>query len=219
MINKLSIISLIVILCVGFSASTNASGMGVDNHDFLNKDGSRVVVEYSNHQRQAIVSLISSRGTKQLLKLKANESNGEPFFSVALIDIDKDGFGDIERTGNCGNRVCDKIIYRFYPQSGKYTIFFKGAYSTAQIDGGFFIVGGGSGCCAYEYQVYEIERKYFSVKKRAHYTVTVSNFDEGQENRTECTFSDDSAKTISPPQEHWKELCEIYGKNYKLILP
>jgi hypothetical protein len=186
--------------------------------EFINKDGSRMVVE--NHSpKQYVVAQVTKRQTSQLLKLKPSGSTNPSFFSVSLIDIDQDGFGDVEQSGNCGNRVCEKIIYRFNPATKKYVKLFSGAYEKVFLDKEFLITSGGSGCCSYEYQLYKFAPQKHVVEKAPSYVATVSNIGEGKDNKIKCAFTNKEAKTVAPLKDSWKQLCEVYGKNYVLTAP
>ena len=220
MINKILRAYLLTVLFIWFISFSHADAIQINNKQiFLNKDGSHIALQYSARKHKAIVTLISGGKSKPLLNLKPAKSSNINFFSTVLIDIDNDGFGDIEESGDCGNRVCEKTIYRFNPQTKRYAKLFSGAYSTVQLDDGFLITGGGSGCCAHEYHVYELEQKNFTAQKNPSYIISISNLGEGRESKIECGFSDQNAKTIVPPKESWKDFCEVYGKNYKLVLP
>lgn len=195
------------------------AGRNNDKQIFLNKDGSRIVLEHSKQKHRVSAALVLGAMSNRLLTLNPPAASNVNFFSVALVDIDNDGFGDIEQSGDCGNRVCKKIIYRFDPHTHKYNKFFSGAYDTVKLDHNFLVTGGGSGCCAYEYQIYAIERKKNVVEKTPSYIISVSNLGDGVNSKIECIFSDRNFKIIAPPIEDWTGFCEIYGKNYKLILP
>ena len=195
------------------------AGRNNDKQVFLNKDGSRIVLEHSKKKHRVSVVFFSGAKNKRLLTLAPPAASNVNFFSVVLVDIDNDGFGDIEQSGDCGNRVCEKIIYRFDPHTHKYNKFFSGAYDAVKFDRNFLVTGGGSGCCAYEYQIYGIGRKNHMAEKNLRYIVTVSNLGDGVNNKIECSFSDHNYKTIAPPIEDWTKFCEVYGKDYKLIFP
>ena len=203
-----------------FVSPGNADAVKTNNEqNYLNKDGSRISLKYSPNKRQVFVTWITGDKRKLLLKLKPAIESNINLFSATMVDIDNDGFGDIEVSGDCGNRVCEKTIYRFNSNQKSFMEFFKGAYSTVKLDGKFLITGGGSGCCSYEYKIYELKQKDYVANTNPDYIVSISNFGEGEQAKVECTFSDNNAKTIPPPKVSWETLCEIYGKNYKLVLP
>jgi hypothetical protein len=139
------------------------------------------------------------------------------FFDAAAISIFDDLVPAIEVTGSCGNKVCEKLIYRFNEAKMGYRLFFRGAYSSVSVLNGYLIEAGSSGCCAFEYHAYKIPEDRFPISGAPQIIVGVSNISEGASaDAVDCAFTDAEGRKVVPPHPDWLELCRVYGESYRL---
>jgi hypothetical protein len=135
---------------------------------------------------------------------------------VTLIDFDRDGFWDLEKTGACGNKVCEKRVYRFNPPEKKFIDFFEGAYSELSVFDKHLIEFGGSGCCTAESHAYQIKNYETPINRNDSYLViSVTSSPTGK--LPICTFSTSEGLAVKVPHKKWLRFCEKHGKKYKLI--
>jgi hypothetical protein len=189
-------------------------------HIKKNKDGMEVLLLQKMKSPISIdIYLKSSAIDKNKLHLVPNaDETDNPFFSAQLIDIDHDGFWDVEETGICGNKVCDKTIFRFNPHKQKFFKFFSGAYSQILVFNNYLIESGSSGCCGFEYHAYKIISFNKPITKEPDYIINVkasANLDN--ENSNSCSFTNSVGDIIPPPDKSWMHFCEVYGNKYNLI--
>lgn len=105
-----------------------------------------------------IYGVIERNGIKiYSLKVSRNE---KPFAEIALIDLEKDGYPEIETTGLCG-QTCEHEIYKMI--NGKYKLVFSGTYMSITFKDGYYILRGSSGCCSEGINLYE---RLTSIKSR-----------------------------------------------------
>lgn len=139
------------------------------------------------------------------------------FFDVAVFSKFNDGVSAIEVTGNCGNKVCEKRIYRFNKSLLAYQLFFRGAYSSVSIFDGHLVEAGPSGCCAFEYHAFKIPKNGQSISGAPQVTIEVSNGGlHAGPDTVECAFSDEAGGLIAAPNQDWLNFCRVYGDVYQL---
>lgn len=145
-------------------------------------------------------------------------SNGSslPFFDVQLLDINADGYWDVEVTGNCGNKVCEKKLYVYSLLSHEFFLFYDGGYEFREMDGGFLVTGGASGCCEYEYNAQKVTDFYAPAARDISFTISVHAPDA--DGRAQCIFRDGAGVMIPPPAHSLVRYCNKYG-GYILIDP
>lgn len=153
---------------------------------------------------------------RTVIKVPAEIARSQ-FFDAAVIPIFNDPVPAIEVTGACGNKVCEKLIYRFNESNMGYRLFFRGAYSSVSILNGYLIEAGSSGCCAFEYHAYKMPEDGHSISGSPQIIVGVSNISEGTSaDAVDCAFTDAAGGKVAPPHPDWLELCKVYGESYRL---
>lgn len=84
----------------------------------------------------------------------------KPFAEIALLDLEKDGYPEIETTGLCA-QTCEHEIYKII--NGKYKLVFSGTYMSITFKDGYYILRESSGCCLEGINLYE---RLTSIKSR-----------------------------------------------------
>lgn len=146
-----------------------------------------------------------------------NEIVRSQFFDVAIFAAFNDEVSAIEVTGDCGNKVCERLIYRFNKSPLAYQLFFRGAYSSASIFDDHLVGAGPSGCCAFEYHAFKISKNGQSISGAPQVTIEVSNGGApAGSDVVECAFSDEAGGRIAAPNQEWLSFCRVYGDVYQL---
>jgi hypothetical protein len=139
------------------------------------------------------------------------------FFDATATWLFNDALPAIEVTGNCGNKVCEKLIFRFDESRMEYQLFFRGAYSSVSIFNGYLIEAGSSGCCAFEYHAYKIPEADHVISGSPQMVIVVTNNSVStSENSIECAFTDAAGESIDIPNRDWLKFCEVYGESYQV---
>lgn len=156
------------------------------------------------------------------------ESEYAPTGGARLVDIDDDGYHEIEVRGMCGaGPNCEGEIYRSDRKSGQIELFFSGGYSELLVIDGYLIESGRASCCSWEYHAYRLEgRKSPLDYEHMDFMIVVdAAADPDQEDADaapRCTFSqviNGSSQVIAPPPgDQWLKLCEVYGA-YDVFTP
>jgi hypothetical protein len=182
-----------------------------------NKDGKVVsVTKITSPETSFLIELTDQSHSAEKLRITPTDDEVElPFFSVALIDFDHDGYWDVEQTGACGNKVCEKKIYRFNPATKKFFLFFSGAYLEVAIFDKHLMESGASGCCAFEYHAYQIKNYQKPISPEKRYLI-ISVTSESDTKLPICTFKTSDGNLAKVPGKKWLDFCEHYGEKYKL---
>jgi hypothetical protein len=182
-----------------------------------NKDGRNVsITKITAPEVNYLVELSSASRSEEKLRIIPTEDERElPFFSLALVDFDHDGFWDVAQTGACGNKVCEKKIYRFNPTTQKFFLFFSGAYADLTIFDKHLIEAGGSGCCAFEYHAYKIKNFQTPIDSSKSYLI-ISITAETDTSLPVCRFTKSDRQAAKVPGKKWLDFCEAFGEKYKL---
>ena len=153
------------------------------------------------------------------------ESEYAPTGSASLIDIDRDGFHEIEVRGMCGaGPNCEGEIYRANRDNGRIELFFSGGYSELLVIDGYLVESGRASCCSWEYHAYRLQGRSAPLNyDNMDFMVEIgADLDSEQENApARCTFSrtaDGARQVMRPPGREWLQLCEVYG-DYRLTTP
>jgi hypothetical protein len=153
------------------------------------------------------------------------ESEYTPMGSASLVDIDRDGFHEIEVRGMCGaGPNCEGEIYRINRESGQVELFFSGGYSELLVIDGYLVESGRASCCSWEYHAYRLQGRSATLNyDNMDFMVEIgADLDSEQENApARCTFSrtaDGARQVMRPPGREWLQLCEVYG-DYHLTTP
>ncbi len=150
----------------------------------------------------------------------------EPLRDVDLIDIDQDGFFEVEARGMCGaGPNCLGDLYRQDPATGKLFHFFSGGYADLRVLDGHLVESGRASCCAWEYHAWPLGgpprlRDYDNMALMI--TIGADIASEDGDAPARCTFSrrnGDNWRVVAPPGAAWLALCEVYGDDYHLVTP
>jgi hypothetical protein len=206
--------------CFSLTASADENKTTVSKTK-TNKDLSSVHITTERKENQILAKIyLSTKGKRRLVLSFTNseEQESSPFFGVDLVDFDHDGYWDIEKTGVCGNKVCEKTIYRFNPNTKQFFKFFSGAYNSISLFDNYLIESGSSGCCSHEYHAYKIEDMNKLMKELPDYVITnnVVQSEVGGDS-INCSFTNEKGEIVQPINKSWLRFCETYGRNYKLI--
>ena len=134
------------------------------------------------------------------------------FFAVSKIDLFHDNVPAIEVTGGCGNKACEKIIFRYSERVGRYVEFFRGAYSSVSLLDDYLVEAGASGCCSFEYHAYKIPSLGRAIVGPPQIVVSIKN---GVDD-AECYFANSAGASVEVPNHKWLRFCEVYGDSYTL---
>ena len=177
----------------------------------------------SGNRRYLLRTHAKDGGSDQ--KILEVESEYAPMGSAGLVDIDNDGYHEVEVRGMCGaGPNCEGELYRIDRETGKLELFFSGGYAELSVIDGYLIEAGRASCCSWEYHAYRLEGRtgaldYDDMDFMVEVGVDTDNIDE--EAPARCTFSRTVAGTrtvMRPPGRKWLELCTLYG-DYHLTTP
>lgn len=158
-------------------------------------------------------------------KMVEVENEDAPTGSARLVDIDDDGYHEVEVRGMCGaGPNCEGDIYRFNRDSGLLELFFSGGYSDLSVIDGHLVEAGRASCCSWEYHAYRLPARagtlgYDSMDFMVEIGADLDSEEESAPAR--CTFSrnvDGTRQVMRPPGPAWLRLCELYG-DYRLTTP
>lgn len=140
-----------------------------------------------------IYGTIERNGTK-IYSLKVSRHE-KPFAEIALLDLEKDGYPEIETTGLCA-QTCEHEIYKMI--NGKYKLVFSGTYMSITFKDGYYILRESSGCCLEGINLYE---RLTSIKSRPAFNFLMErNGDEDCESQIK--------KIPLKYQKHLKYICK-----------
>lgn len=153
------------------------------------------------------------------------ESGYAPMGSANLVDIDGDGYHEVEVRGMCGaGPNCEGELYRIDRGTGKLELFFSGGYAELSVIDGYLVEAGRASCCSWEYHAYRLQGRTGTLDyEDMDFMVEVGiDMDTGDEDSPpHCTFSrteGDTRAVVRPPGREWLRLCELYG-DYHLTTP
>ena len=158
-------------------------------------------------------------------KILEAESEYAPMSSASLVDIDADGYHEVEVRGMCGaGPNCEGELYRIDRKTGKLELFFSGGYADLSVIDGYLIEAGRASCCSWEYHAYRLQGRtgvlgYDNMDFMVEVGADLGNDDEDSPAR--CTFSRTRGgihEVIRPPGRKWLQLCTLYG-DYHLTTP
>jgi hypothetical protein len=158
-------------------------------------------------------------------KILEVESEYAPMGSASLVDIDDDGYHEVEVRGMCGaGPNCEGELYRIDRSTGKLELFFSGGYSDLLVIDGYLVEAGRASCCSWEYHAYRLHGRTGTLDyDNMDFMVEVgTDLDSEEENApARCTFSrsiEGARHVMRPPGREWLQLCELYG-DYRLTTP
>lgn len=166
-----------------------------------------------------------SRAFQTRLVLETDDME-EPLRDVRFVDIDDDGFSEVEARGMCGaGPNCLGDLYRLDPATGGFHHFFSGGYADLRVIDGHLVEAGRASCCAWEYHAWPLDgpprlRDYDNMALMITVGADLAGDDDDAPAR--CTFSrrnGDNWQVVAPPGAAWLALCEAYGDDYHLITP
>lgn len=158
-------------------------------------------------------------------KILEVESEDAPMGSASLVDIDGDGYHEVEVRGMCGaGPNCEGELYRIDRGTGKLELFFSGGYAELSVIDGYLVEAGRASCCSWEYHAYRLHGRTGTLDyDNMDFMVEVgADLDSEEENApARCTFSrsrEGARHVMRPPGRKWLQLCELYG-DYRLTTP
>ncbi|HEX7802961.1 MAG TPA: hypothetical protein VF471_09415 [Pseudoxanthomonas sp.] len=174
--------------------------------------------------RTYVMRATAKDGRTQEKRVEA-ESEYAPMGNASLVDIDRDGFHEIEVRGMCGaGPNCEGEIYRANRESGQIELFFSGGYSDLLVIDGHLVESGRASCCSWEYHAYRLQGRSAALDyDNMDFMVEIgADLESEQESApARCTFSrtaDGTRQVMRPPGREWLQLCEVYG-DYRLTTP
>ena len=175
-------------------------------------------------QRQYILRALAKDGGSDR-KILEVESAYAPMGSARLVDIDNDGYHEVEVRGMCGaGPNCEGELYRIDRSTGKLELFFSGGYSDLLVIDGYLVEAGRASCCSWEYHAYRLQGRTGMLDyDNMDFMVEIgADMDSEEEHApARCTFSrsiDGESQVMPPPSREWLRLCELYG-DYRLTTP
>lgn len=150
----------------------------------------------------------------------------EPLRDVGFVDIDGDGFSEVEARGMCGaGPNCLGDLYRLDPATGELHHFFSGGYADLRVIDGHLVESGRASCCAWEHHAWPMDgpprlRDYDNMALMI--TIGADMASDQDDAPARCTFSrrnGDNWQVVAPPGAAWLPLCEVYGDDYHLVTP
>ncbi|MGS1080197.1 hypothetical protein [Pseudoxanthomonas beigongshangi] len=173
------------------------------------------------------VAIAAAGGSRfQPALMLGTDAMEEPLRDVDLVDIDQDGFFEVEARGMCGaGPNCLGDLYRQDPATGKLFHFFSGGYADLRVVDDHLIESGRASCCAWEHHAWPLGgpprlRDYDNMALMITIGADIASEDEDAPAR--CTFrrgNGDNLQVVAPPNAAWLALCEVYGDGYHLVTP
>lgn len=180
------------------------------------------VIKIHKHRSSFVVDYVlnsnghTSSNKRTIIKVPYEIARSQ-FFDAKAITAFNDAVPAIEVTGECGNKVCEKLIYRFNESHKAYQLFFRGAYTSVSVFDGHLIEAGASGCCAFEYHAYKLPEAGSAIAESPQIMIEVtSNPVSTSTDAVECTFTNAAGENIEVPNRDWLEFCKVYGESYRL---
>ena len=194
-------------------------------------------VKNADESTLSVATTCGDNGYRQYrLRARAKDGNGDqkileveseytPMGSASLIDIDGDGYHEVEVRGMCGaGPNCEGELYRIDRKTGKLELFFSGGYSALSVIDGYLVEAGRASCCSWEYHAYRLRGRtgvlgYDNMDFMVEVGADLDSDDEDSPAR--CTFSRTRGgirEVIRPPGRKWLQLCTLYG-DYHLTTP
>lgn len=145
--------------------------------------------------------------------------------SAGLVDIEGDGYHEVEVRGMCGaGPNCEGQLYRIDRGTGKLELFFSGGYSDLSVIDGYLVEAGRASCCSWEYHAYRLHGRTGTLDYDNMDFMVEVGADLGSEKETtpaRCIFSrsiEGARQVMRPPGREWLQLCELCG-DYHLTTP
>ncbi|RYE77090.1 MAG: hypothetical protein EOO80_11530 [Oxalobacteraceae bacterium] len=195
----------------------------------VNPDGSTLSVTTTCDESGARRYLLrthqgsSSRAQEMLVD---SELTDAPTGGASLVDIDGDGYHEVEVRGMCGaGPNCMGDLYRVNRRTGKLQQFFSGGYAELMMIDGYLVESGRASCCSWEYHAYKLDdrdevRGYENMDLMVEVGADLSSDEPDPPIR--CSFSrpgGDGRTVVPPPGKPWLSLCTVYGDTYHVVTP
>ena len=186
---------------------------------FKNPDETLMSIRSDGDVAGYSVYLALPRGRDVRVDKLINSFINKTAHSAIIQDVDGDGYGDVAIQGDCGNRVCESLVFLFDSKSRKLYFAFKKSFSTISNRNGLVVLGGGSGCCMFGYEVIKLRRVGRKVNVATEFYVTVLSSTDPAQDESKCTFMDSNNNIIAPPGRGFMGLCDAYGRSYYVVSP
>lgn len=189
---------------------------GTNQRDANSNGSTPIRLEKQKHS--IIVHYPWKRGGKatkhQKQTIAATSASKSPFYDARAVEIFGDRLPSVEVTGMCGNKVCEKTLYRFGTQNGRYTKSIQGSYSEAFTFDEHLIFKAPSGCCTIEYRAHRIPKDGKPINPTPEFMITVETNSKEPPTEAECSFTRADGEIISPPNTKWLFFCATYNLPY-----
>ena len=186
---------------------------------FKNPDETLMSIRSNGNVAGYSVYLALPRGRDVRVDKLINSFINKTAHSAIIQDVDGDGYGDVAIQGDCGNRVCESLVFLFDSKSRKLYFAFKKSFSTISNRNGLVVLGGGSGCCMFEFEVIKLSRVGRKFNVATEFYVTVLSSTDPEQDESRCTFMDSNNNIIAPPGREFMGLCAAYGSSYYVVSP
>lgn len=189
------------------------------NQRDANSNGSTLI--RLEKQKTSIIVYYSWKRESQTIKnqkqtIATTSASKSPFYGIRTVETFGDQLPSVEVTGMCGNKVCEKTLYRFDEQKGRYTKSFQGSYSEAFSFDGHLIFKAPSGCCAIEYRTHRIPKDRKWINPTPEFMITIETDSKEPPTEAECNFMRADGGKISPPNKKWLSFCAEYNLPYSV---
>ncbi len=179
-------------------------------------------IKIKKHRRSVTIEYMASGKTniptkrRSIIKVPSDITESQ-FFDAEPLSIFNDSLPAVEITGNCGNKVCEKLVFRFNESLLNYHLFFRGAYSSISMFEDYLIEAGSSGCCSFEYHAYRLPKPGLPISAPPEISISITNTsDSTGRDIVNCSFTNAAGENITPPNRNWLAFCGIYGESYQL---
>lgn len=158
--------------------------------------------------------------------VEASDMDDNPSGYAGFVDIDNDGYFEVEVRGMCGaGPNCLGDLYRLDRATGTVQHFFSGGYADLYVLDGHLVEAGRASCCAWEFHAWRMDgptrlRSYDNMDLMI--TVEANGNESGDAENIRCTFSrqrDGQWQVVRPPNAKWHRICAHYGEPYHIVTP
>jgi hypothetical protein len=179
-----------------------------------NKDGSVVTLSRKFCEDSSTCFKVSVGDSTLLVPDKRGEAKGPAAPGARLLDIDQDGYFDLDNRGLCGaGPNCEHDLYRYDPKAQKFYHFYTGGYSEMAIEDGYLIAQGRSSAAKWETQIYKISSSH-DVLEHDDTDIRVVVTVEPNGKPSECKLYYSKISVPKPPEKRWLKYCSRFGKDF-----
>ncbi len=203
--------------------SSSTCAMEETEQTETNKDGSVIELTSadcdSNKKCFSLSYKKSAQKNSHRIFYHVGEQSESMQLMAKLVDLDKDGFFDLEIYGFPAPSRGD--LFLFDPRKKEFYHFYSGGSSGLELSGGYLIDSGRSSCCAWESSVYKIPLKQTLIRSEmVEFLIEISTVVDNKVSRLpHCKFFRPDGEIIRPPGKRWLKYCRIYGEHFTIEEP